>query len=355
MCCGAYAAIGEKISGGLIATKYKHSKNPPKGVKVIEAGHPSPDENSVRAAEAAMELCAQLEGMDTVLLLISGGGSALFESPVIPIEQLKELTDALMKAGCDIGELNCVRKHLSRVKGGRFALHCAPARLECLILSDVIGDPLDVIASGIACPDPTTVEQAQGILDKYGIAKAYPLEETPKSIASVESRLVGNLKILCEAAKAKAEELGYTAEILSDCVEGEASEVAALLCERALQLKREGVKGRLLIMGGETTVTVRGQGKGGRNQELALTAAVLLEGREGIAVFAVGSDGTDGPTEAAGGIVDGSTCGRLSGRRAEAYLADNDSYHGLKQASALIVTGPTGTNVNDLYCALIYK
>ena len=350
MAKASYDALGDKISGGVVVTKYGHSRDIPSLFSVVEAGHPVPDENSVLGAVKCIELVTNLRSDDTVILLLSGGGSALFEKPRVSLEKMAEITDKLLKSGCTINELNCARKHISFVKGGGFGELCKPASVYSLVLSDVIGDPLDVIASGPAYPDSTTRDEAAAILNKYGIEVPFELAETPKILDNVETELIGNLTILCNSAKKTAEDEGYRGVILDTAKEGEASVVA----KEFVELAKKSEPGTVLIMGGETTVTVRGKGLGGRNQELALSAAIQLDGDEDITLFAFGSDGTDGPTDAAGGIADGETAEKMrkAGVNPEEYLADNNSYYALKSADALIITGPTGTNVNDLYCAI---
>lgn len=351
MAKGAYDALGDGIYKGLVVTKYGHADDVPASFRVFESGHPVPDENSFRAVDYFCETAKEIMPSDTVIALVSGGASALFEKSAVGLERSAELTDAMLKSGMTINEMNCVRKHLSLVKGGGFIGLCNGARVVALILSDVIGDKLDVIGSGLTVRDTTSAKDAEDILKKYGIPVPAELRETPKDIKDAENELIGNLKILCGSAEKTAAAFGYTAKILGTEVQGEAREVAR---ELVAKTKKEPPK-TVLIMGGETTVTVKGTGKGGRNQEFALAAAKELDGTEGITVFAFGSDGTDGPTDAAGGIADGSTAAkiRLCGKTADEYLDDNDSYEALKIADALIVTGPTGTNVNDLYCAII--
>lgn len=353
--------LDDRISEGIIITKYGHSLGPVKRCTIIEAGHPIPDENSFYGTKLAMELVKDLTADDTVLFLVSGGGSALFESPLVSPETLTALTDDLLKCGADIVEMNTIRKRISAVKGGKFAKLCAPASVYTVILSDIIGDPVDMIASGPACPDTSTCEQALRILEKYQI---HPSEavlellniETPKELNNVETVVTGSVRKLCMAAAATCEKLGYEATILTDQLSCQAKEAGSFLGAIA-KTYSNSEKSLAFIAGGETVVKVTGTGKGGRNQELALSAAEEIDGLEHIVIFSVGSDGTDGPTDAAGGIVDGKTAGRIRdlGLNIHDVLADNNAYPVLKMVNGLVFTGPTGTNVNDVACVLIRK
>lgn len=371
MANAACAVLGDQIRQGLIVTKYQHAQGPIPNFEIIEAGHPVPDENSVRGAERALQMVADLEAhRDFILLLVSGGGSALFEQPLdgLSLGDIQGITDKLLAGGANITEMNTVRKHLSQVKGGRFAEACGEVELRLIVLSDVIGDPLEVIASGPAFPDASTSEQAFDILKRYDIpinpACRRAIErETPKSLKPIQSIMAGNVEKLCEAAARQCEALGYTPVILSTRIENEASEFGAALAAMASEVVRNSgsqysIKPPCaLIFGGETVVHLKGKGKGGRNQELALSAAFGIEGLDKMLIFSVGSDGTDGPTDAAGGMVDGKTLERirLAGFDPRALLDDNDAYRALSLSGDLIMTGPTGTNVNDLMVALIGK
>lgn len=359
MAHAAREELGDTIRGGIVITKYHHAKGAVGPLEIWEAGHPVPDENSFAATRRAMELVRDLGERDQVLFLISGGGSALFESPLIDGAELADVTGQLLSCGADIVEINTVRKRLSAVKGGRFARLCAPAKVFSVVLSDIVGDPLDMIASGPACPDSSTCAQAQEIAGRYGLrlsekARACLDTETPKELRNVETVITGSVSQLCASAKKTVAEMGYEPIVLTDSLTCQAREAGSFMA--AMARYRSGRGQRVaLIAGGETVVHLTGKGLGGRNQELALAAAIGIEGLEDVAVFSVGSDGTDGPTDAAGGYVDGTTASRLRelGRTAERYLADNDSYHALAACGGLIVTGPTGTNVNDLTVALI--
>ena len=348
----------DRVDGGVVLTKYGHVKGPLPGVTCLEAGHPVPDQNSFDGTRAVLELTAGLTRADTVLFLLSGGGSALFELPLIPPDQLQDITRQLLACGADIVEINTIRKRLSAVKGGRFALHCAPARVFSIVLSDILGDPLDMIASGPACPDPSTSAQAQAIARRRGLrlspeAWACLARETPKTLDNVETHITGSVRALCRAAAAACEARGYRPVLLTDRLDCEAREAGRFLAAIAGTHAGRGRK-LAFLAGGETVVHLTGQGLGGRNQEIALAAAPGLAGLDA-AVFSVGSDGTDGPTDAAGGYADGDTLAALTaaGWDPAAALAGNDAYHALKAVDGLLVTGPTGTNVNDVSVLLI--
>ncbi len=351
--------LGNRIDAGIVITKYGHSEGEIPHFTIFEGGHPVPDESTLRATEHALEATAHLTEDDVVLFLVSGGGSALFESIDFPLENLQRVTNELLSRGADIEEINTVRKHLSRVKGGRFAAHCAPAHVFTVVLSDVLGDRLDTIASGPSAPDLTTREDALRIVGKYGLSlnekmRAALSSETPKRIPNASYCIGGGVGELCRAAEAAATALGYKTKILTESMVGEACEEGKTLAALARRHADTDVP-LAFIAGGETVVHLRGQGLGGRNQELALAAAIGLDGIPNAAVFSVGSDGTDGPTDAAGGYADGKTLSRLAacGIDAQAYLEDNDSYHALAACDGLIFTGPTGTNVNDVAVVLI--
>ena len=307
----AHAALAELgcVDGGIVITKYGHVRGPLSGVTCCEAGHPVPDDNSFAATQRALALVSGLRADDTVLFLLSGGGSALFEKPLLPAEELQAITQALLACGADIVESNTIRKRLSAVKGGRFALACAPAAVYSVVLSDILGDPLDMIASGPACPDSSTCAQAAAIAEKYRLtlspaAAALLRQETPKTLPNVTTKITGSVRELCRAAADACRAEGYEPVLLTDCLCCEAREAGSLLGSIARTHAGQGRK-RAFIAGGETVVHLTGHGLGGRNQELALAAAPALAGLRGCCVFSVGSDGTDGPTDA----------GRLRGRR----------------------------------------
>ena len=347
------------VDAGLVVTKYGHVMGDIPGVRCLEAGHPVPDENGFAAAEEALAMVKGLDERDTVLFLLSGGGSALFEKPLVSGEELRDVTRRLLAAGADITELNTIRKRLSAVKGGRFAGACAPARVFSVLLSDVLGDAPDVIAGGPACPDASTCAQALSIAKKYRLrlsreARALLERETEKACPNARTLVTGSVRELCAAAARECEALGYAPVLLTDSLCCEAREAGRRLAGVVRDHRSDG-KAEAFVAGGETVVHVTGKGLGGRNQELALAAAPGIAGLAGAAVFSVGSDGTDGPTDAAGGYVDGESLAALreAGLDADEALADNDSYHALRAVDGLIVTGPTGTNVNDLSVALI--
>ena len=348
-----------KVDAGIVVTKYDHVMGEIPGVSCCEAGHPVPDENSFAATAKALELVQGLTREDTVLFLLSGGGSALFEQPLVPGDVLQDITRQLLACGADIVEMNTLRKRLSKVKGGKFAQACAPARVFSIVLSDILGDPLDMIASGPAYPDSSTCEEALAIARKYNLKltdDAWKLleKETPKALDNVTTQITGSVRELCAAAAAKCAELGYDPILLTDQLCCEARDAGSFL---GSILRTHAGDGRKLayIAGGETIVHLTGKGLGGRNQELALAAADAIDGIAGACVFSVGSDGTDGPTDAAGGYVDEDSKSALSqaGLTLSAVLADNDAYHALKKIDGLIMTGPTGTNVNDVAVALL--
>ena len=369
--------LDDRLDQGVLVTKYGHAEGAgsssafdpsTRDVQIIEAGHPVPDDNSIRGAQAVADLASRATAQDLVICLISGGGSALLTLPVpsLTLRDLQELTDALLRSGATIDELNAVRKHISRIKGGNLAQLAAPADVITLILSDVVGDPLDVIASGPTVPDTTTIADAREVLERFDIGTDDEdfsfLQETPKPDDAVFERvhhvLIGSNRQAAKAAVTKARQLGFDALLLSTYVEGEAREVARVAAGLAKGMRTYGdpvSPPACLVWGGETTVTVRGQGKGGRNQELALAAALALEGWSHVLVMALATDGTDGPTDAAGAVAMGDTIGRARnlGLDPRAALESNDSYHFFEPLGDLILTGPTGTNVNDLLFVLV--
>jgi len=360
MAHSAWEELGGKIKKGVVITKYGHSSGDIPGMEIVEAGHPLPDENTIAGTQKAVELARGLSVGDELLFLISGGGSALFEQPLPGLElaDIAEITNQLLASGADIVEINTIRKRMSSVKGGRFAQLCAPAKVFTVVLSDVLGDRLDSIASGPAAPDMSTVEDAVAIADKYALAlgdtvREYLAKETPKALDNVETVITGSVRTLCCAAADIAAELGYTPHVLCSEMNCEAREAGRLISAIAKQIDSDTYAIRrpcAVILGGETVVRLKGDGKGGRNQELALAAAEGIAGLKDVLIFSVGSDGTDGPTDAAGGFADGATVQRLAekGLKLRKILDDNDAYNGLAAIDALIKTGPTGTNVNDV-------
>ena len=355
----AASCLEQPLEAGIVVTKYDHVEHPIPGVTCYEAGHPVPDENTFRATQAVLDMTADLDKSDTVLFLLSGGGSALFEQPVVAEAELQSITRQLLACGADIVEMNTIRKRLSMVKGGKFAQWCAPAHVEAIVLSDILGDPLDMIASGPAASDQSTCADALAIAEKYQLALSDSAmdclrTETPKELTNVSTQIIGSVRELCKAASEIAEELGYEPILLTDHLDCEAKEAGAFLAD---VLRTHACDGKKLayLAGGETVVHLVGKGLGGRNQEIALAAAAGLTGIPNACVISVGSDGTDGPTDAAGGYSDGDTTKALAkhGLTVSGVLADNNAYHALKAVDGLIFTGPTGTNVNDVAIAMI--
>ncbi len=351
--------LGDKLKKGIVITKYDHIKDNLKGFECYEAGHPILDSNSIRATERVLEMVESLKEDDEVLFLVSGGGSSIFEAPIISLEELQDINKQLLECGATIEEINTIRKRLSKVKGGKFAELVAPRSLYTVVLSDVLGDPLDMIASGPSYPDSSTCEDALAIVNKYNLSLSDDaLEalqcETPKNLDNPDIDVVGSVKKLCESASIHAKELGYRPIVLTDCLECEASEAGKFLGCIAKTFA-SGSESVALIVGGETTVKVTGKGLGGRNQELALAASIAIDGIDDCCIASIGSDGTDGPTDAAGGIVTGETQSLLRSLDidSEKVLSENDSYHALQKVGGLFITGPTGTNVNDLSLVLI--
>jgi hydroxypyruvate reductase len=369
------ASLGDYLAGGLVVTKYDHidTSLDTGPVEVVEAGHPLPDESGVTGTQRMADLLASVSGRDLVLAVLSGGGSALLTLPAtgLTLADMQATTDLLLRCGATIVELNAVRKHLSRIKGGGLARLAGQASVASLILSDVVGDPLDVISSGPTVPDPTTFADAWAVLERYDLIERVPvavrerllagcggkLPDTPKPEARlferVQNVIVGSNRLAAEGAVGAARAGRLNALLLSTFVEGEArqvAQVAAALAKELVHYDRPVPKPACLVWGGETTVKVCGEGLGGRNQELALAAAMAMEGLPNVVLVALGTDGTDGPTDAAGAIATGETVarGRALGLDPAAYLANNDSYHFFDGLGDLIHTGPTGTNVNDL-------
>jgi glycerate 2-kinase len=368
--------LGERITGGLVVVRRGHilaGKQPAGVVEIVEAGHPVPDGAGMRGAGRMASLLGGLDECSLVLCVISGGGSALMALPArgISLADLQKLTELLLRCGATINEMNAVRKHCSQLKGGQLARLAQPAQLVSLILSDVVGNPLDVIASGPTVPDTATYDDAYGVLEKYGVVGEVPasiiehlragargeIAETPKAgdpaFARVQNLIVGSNELAAEAAAQEARRRKFAAMLLSTYIEGEAREVGRVFAGLAKGMARHGhplSPPACIVAGGETTVTIRGRGKGGRNQELALAAALGLAGWEKVALVSLATDGNDGPTDAAGAFANGTTVrrGEEAGLNAGEHLADNDSYNFFAPLGDLIITGPTNTNVNDL-------
>ena len=361
MAGSAVSLLGDRQSGGVVITKYGHVQAELPGITCFEAGHPVPDDNSFLGTQAALDLVKDLKPEDTVLFLLSGGGSALFEKPLISGEELSGITGQLLACGADIAEINTVRKRLSAVKGGRFASACEPARVFGILLSDVLGDRPDMIASGPVCADSSTCEDAMAVIRKYGLrlsgdARECMRRETPKRLKNVDITIAGSVRELCRAAAEECRRLGYETVFLTDRLCCEAREAGSFLASVAKSHENTD-RSLAFIAGGETVVRLTGRGRGGRNQELALSAARGIAGLKNTAVFSVGSDGTDGPTDAAGGYCDGRTKEELENAGVDIYqsLCDNNAYDALKRAGGLIFTGATGTNVNDVAVLLIKR
>ena len=355
----AAETLGDTLTAGVVVTKYGHVEHALPKVACYEGGHPVPDEQGVAGTRAALDLTRDLKPEDTVLFLLSGGGSALFEKPLIPLAELQAITDQMLAAGCDIVEINTVRKRLSAVKGGKFAAWCAPAKVLSIVLSDVLGDPLDMIASGPTVPDRSTCDQALDVIRRYHIqisarAEACLQEETPKELPDAEAQIIGSVRQLARAAAEACQTLGYMPVLLTDQLCCEAKDAGSFLSSILRTHAADGCKTAYLA-GGETVVHLSGSGLGGRNQEMALAAARGIAGIKNAAVICVGSDGTDGPTDAAGGYADGDTLAAIAdkGLSYAAMMANHDAYHALDAVGGLIKTGPTGTNVNDIAVALI--
>jgi glycerate 2-kinase len=351
--------LGKRITGGLInAPNAAPNSAMPRRIEVNVAGHPIPDQRGVAGARRIAQIASQATSDDLVICLISGGASALLPLPTrgITLAKKQEITRSLLHSGATIHDVNCVRKHLSAIKGGKLARMAEPATLLTLILSDVIGDNLDAIGSGPTVPDPTTLADARGICAKYGIEIEFPEDaETPKKLP-VSAVMVGSNALAVEAAAEEAKRLGYNTLILSTYIQGEAREVArvhAAIAKEIVLSNRPLRRPACVISGGETTVTVRGKGLGGRNQEFALAAAIEIAGhREQMVILSAGTDGADGPTDAAGAMVDTGTL--LRGNKDPAkFLQNNDSYHFLEASGDLIKTGPTGTNVADIQLIVV--
>jgi len=369
--------LDERLNSGLVITKHNHAL-PLDKVQVIEAGHPVPDEAGFRGARQIVRFLEQVDEKDLVFFLISGGGSALLPFPVegLTLEDKQNVTKILLKVGANIHEINTLRKHLSRVKGGRLAKVAYPATLISLILSDVIGDDLDSIASGPTVPDHSTFADCMDILDKYQITDRLPsvvvdilkkgthgqIEDTPKAgdpaFERTQNLIIGSNILAVKAAEKKAGELGYNPLIFSTFIEGETRDVARVHAAIAKEILSSGnpiERPACVISGGETTVIIHGKGKGGRNQEFSLAAAMDIHGLGNVVVLSGGTDGTDGPTDAAGAIADGTTISRARklGLNPDHYLHENDSYHFFEALNDLIITGPTYTNVMDLRVVLV--
>jgi len=377
MLAAAEEALGPRLTAGLGVTKRGHG-HPLRRCRLLEAGHPVPDEDGLRAAAEVERFVAGCAPGDWVLALLSGGGSALLPAPAggISLAEKQAVTSLLLASGADIVEMNAVRKHLSRLKGGGLARAAAPARVATLVLSDVVGDPLDVIASGPTVPDPSTFADALAVVERRGLLERVPpgvrarleagargeIAETPKPgdplFARARTHLVATNRIALAAAARKARALGYRPLLLTSTLTGEAREVAGVLAAVAREARRSGhplAPPCCILSGGEPTVTLRGNGKGGRNQELALAAALAVAGLEETVILSAGTDGTDGPTDAAGALADGATAlrARAAGLDPRRHLEANDAYPLFDALGDLVRTGPTQTNVMDVQLVLL--
>jgi len=377
MAAALEGVLGQFLRAGLVTVKYGHGQ-PLRVVRIQEAGHPVPDGNGQKGASAILDLVKPLGARDLLFCLLSGGGSALLPCPAdgLTLEDKQQATRQLLACGADIEEMNAVRKHLSAIKGGQLARAAAPATVISLVLSDVIGDRLDVIASGPAVPDKSTFGEAAGIIDRYGLWATLPpavvrrlrdgvagkVPDTPKpgdpAFARTQTVIVGSNTLAIQAAAARARELGYHTLILSSFMEGETREIARAHAAVAREIHHSGNPVPVpacVLSGGETTVTLRGDGKGGRNQEFALAAAQDIAGLPDTLILSAGTDGTDGPTDAAGAFADGTTVARglEHGLDAGDCLRRNDSYHFFERLGDLLVTGPTRTNVMDVRILLV--
>lgn len=377
MAQGLEAVLGDRLTGGAVTVKYDH-RAPVSRVTLYEAGHPLPDAAGVQGATALLHIVQQAEAHDLVFCLLSGGGSALLPAPVagIALEEKQHVTRLLLECGASIDEINVLRKHLSRLKGGQLARLLAPATCVTLVLSDVVGDRLDTIASGPTVPDPSTFQDCEAILTRYTLHARLPpsvlthlqqglaglLPETPKADDAAFSRcqtvIIGSNRLALHAARDAARALGYATLVLSSSIQGETREIARMHAAIAQEVRQTGMPiaaPACILSGGETTVTLRGAGKGGRSQEFALAAALDIAGLERVLVLSAGTDGTDGPTDAAGAMADGHTVARARalGLEPEAFLRHNDAYLFFAALQDLLITGPTGTNVMDMHVLLI--
>ncbi len=361
--------LGKRIAGGLINVKYGHAIRLTR-IEQNECGHPIPDEAGVRGAQRIASIAREASARDLVICLISGGASALMPLPPaqISLAEKQATTNVLLGCGATIHEINAVRKHISAIKGGQLAALASPAHVVSLILSDVVGDNLDVIGSGPTSPDASTFAMARAVFDKYGVWNKAPrtvrqrmesgtrgeIPETPKSLSNVENHVIGSNRLALDAAAREAKELGFKTLILSSTIEGETREVAGMHAAIAREIRQSGNPLKppaCIVSGGETTVTLLGKGKGGRNQEFVLAASAGIAGLKDVLIFSAGTDGTDGPTDAAGAQADGATFSR--GPEALRRLANNDSYNFFAALKDLILTGPTGTNVMDIHLILV--
>ena len=377
MAQGLEEVLGQRLTGGVVTVKYGHLA-PVSRVTLHEAAHPVPDMAGKLGAEALRQVAQQAGVDDVVFCLLSGGGSALLPapSPGITLEEKQQVTSLLLECGASIDEINAIRKHISQLKGGQLARLVMPATLITLVLSDVVGDRLDVIASGPTVPDPTTYQDCLEVLERYDLLTRLPMSvrmhlqrgqageiaETPKAtdpaFARCQTVIIGSNRMALQASCAEAQARGYKTLLLSSSLEGETRYIARMHAAIAREIRQSGAPltpPACVLTGGETTVTIRGDGLGGRNQEFALAAALDIAGLDNVVVLSAGTDGTDGPTAAAGALADGCTVARARalGLVPEMYLRQNDSYHFFHALDDLLITGPTGTNVMDIHILLV--
>ena len=367
MSSAAHQTLGDRVTCGVVITKDEHSMGPIGNYEIYECAHPVPDNRVINAAKRMIEAVSGLSSNDCVLFLVSGGGSALFEIPAegVSLDDVSDITGQLLASGADISEINLIRKRLSAVKGGKFAALCAPAKVTSIILSDVLGDKLDAIASGPAYHDESGQDDALRAARKYSLSASpeiFKLLSRPGigRLENITSVVAGNCSSLCGAAENILKKMGYNVITLTtrlSCEARAAGDVFVCIAKEIFETSRPISPPCAVIMGGETVVRIKGSGKGGRNQEMALAVAIGIEGMSNTVFISVGSDGTDGPTDAAGGVVDGDTVSRLlaSGINPQSALDNNDSYNALSASGDIIKTGPTGTNVNDISILLVSR
>ena len=371
--------LGDRVTEGIVVVKYGYGGNLAR-IKVVESSHPIPDEAGIRATQQVVSLLKKTDEGDLVIFLISGGGSALLPAPVggVSLEEKQKVTQLLLDCGASIEEINAIRKHLSLMKGGQLARLAYPAHLQSLILSDVVGDRLDTIASGPTVPDQTTFKECQEIVRRYRLESSLPqpvitylrkglegsVPETPKPgdpvFGTVDNLIIGSNILALRAARTKAKQLGYSPLILSSLIQGDTTEVANVHAAVAREIISSGnpiEAPACVLSGGETTVRIKGEGLGGRNQEFTLAACIAIRGMDKVLILSAGTDGTDGPTDAAGAFASGSTCemAERKGIFARQFLEQNDSYTFFKRVGGLLITGPTNTNVMDLRILLVAK
>ncbi len=342
----AREVLGQQITKGYVITKYNHSLGAIENFEIYEAGHPLMDENTLKASRIILDATENLTADDAVLFLLSGGGSALFEASDYSLEQLQQINRQLLSCNASISQINTIRKRLSKVKGGKFAAHCAPAKVYNYLLSDVIGNQADMIASGPTTADTSTNEEAEEICQQFHLGNL-TFQDTVKSLDNVETTIIADVSSLCEKAQYFLNEAGYQTLVITDCLAGTVDQAVKLL-QQLVKENYDSPKPAALLLAGELTVELKGSGKGGRCQQLICQCIDFLAAYPETTIIAFGSDGTDGPTEAAGGWCDDKTYSKCQHTDYHHYIDNNDTYHLLKKLDQLIITGPTNTNVNDL-------